>query len=542
MSNTFAYDLFEYPSQVIPQMHPAKLAAIGRLHGIRTAPPRACRLLEVGCGDGLHLLSLALAYPNSKFVGVDMSRNAIDRGNALLQKLGLKNLELIEADLLTWNPGPEPFDYITAHGFFSWVPESVRARLLALCNETMTEAGIAYISYNALPGCQIRQMLAEMMKLHIGDTSDPVERVSKATEFMMWLGNDTLDRGTYGKTVRAEAERLLNDSLPAVMFHDDLASINTAFFLTNFAQLISEYDLGFLAEADYSETNVASLPEEARERLSALNGTDPIVNDQHLDFLKGRRFRQSVICRGNHRLGGPIDHNAIFDMDIVGHLRPRHADAGTDEFDGQQDIWRFDSSDGAVLTTDQPVIKAALLEVGNAFPLPRHFASILDHARLAAASESPADSDGPLLAQALYKAFHLGLISLQVDAPIFATVVGDKPLASPLARLNVEMGNDVVASLRPSMVRLDSRPALELLAVLDGTRDRDMVLETLASRMAKYEIPGESEGESIRHDASWWKTQLEPTLEGALQLIANMALLVEPPQCDTLEPIAALPL
>ena len=73
MNEPFAYDQVEYPSLIHPQMHPSRLAAIARLHGIRAAAPGSCRLLEVGCGDGLQLITLAMAYPESRFVGVDLS-------------------------------------------------------------------------------------------------------------------------------------------------------------------------------------------------------------------------------------------------------------------------------------------------------------------------------------------------------------------------------------------------------------------------------------------------------------------------------------
>ena len=59
MSEPFSYDLVEYPAYVHSQMHPSRLAAIARLHGLPAASPTACRLLEVGCGDGLQWLTLA---------------------------------------------------------------------------------------------------------------------------------------------------------------------------------------------------------------------------------------------------------------------------------------------------------------------------------------------------------------------------------------------------------------------------------------------------------------------------------------------------
>src|SRR5262245_61868406 len=146
----FLYDVVSYPGLPQPQAHPARLAAIARLHGIPTASPSQCRLLEVGCGEGANLLACALAYPHSTFVGVDLSKSAINRGEAYQQKLGLTNLRLQAADLTAWQPLEGTYDFIIAHGFYSWVPLAVRDALLALCRDWLAPAGIAYISYNAL--------------------------------------------------------------------------------------------------------------------------------------------------------------------------------------------------------------------------------------------------------------------------------------------------------------------------------------------------------------------------------------------------------
>ena len=43
----------------------------------------------------------------------------------MIEKLGLKNITLHAADLQTWQDD-HTYDYIIAHGLFSWVPEAVR--------------------------------------------------------------------------------------------------------------------------------------------------------------------------------------------------------------------------------------------------------------------------------------------------------------------------------------------------------------------------------------------------------------------------------
>ena len=525
MTRSFAYDVVEYPPLIHVAMHPSKLGAIGRLLGMATASPRSCRMLEIGCGDGLQLLALAQAYPDSSFIGVDLSTKAIARAESMRAAIGLDNLQLIAADITEWDPGDAPYDYIVAHGFFSWVPPGVREYLLALCNRSLAAHGIAYISYNALPGCHLRQMVWEMMRFHVREVDEPSERVRQAREFLAWLGNDTMQRGAYGPAIRHEAMHLLNDSQPAVMYHDDLSSINEPYTITAFVEHARRYDLEFLAEADYHELNPALLGTEAQARFEAMCGTDRIANDQYLDFLKGRRYRQTLLCRAAVAPGSAILHNdAALDLDVSGHIRPEPAGSPDATRPG---MLRFASSDGAAISTNHAVVQAVLRQVGEAFPRPLAARQLLASARSEVASEAPLEDDADALSMTLTRAFELGLVSLQLDAPTFAAAAGAYPNASPLAREQAARGSDMVANLRPSMVSLDSTPALELLHLLDGTRDRTAILRDLAIRMAEHAIPTGDGHDRETHPPEWWREQLGPTLEQALGLCARNALLVE---------------
>ncbi|QIL20888.1 class I SAM-dependent methyltransferase [Thermomonas sp. HDW16] len=272
MSDAFSYDVVDYPSLIHPQMHPSRLAAIARLHGIHAASPKACQLLEVGCGDGLQLLTLAMAYPQSRFIGVDLSAAAISRGEAMRNRLGLHNLRLVAADLLEWNPGPEPYDYIVAHGFYSWVPGIVRGRLLQLCGERLADTGIAYVSYNAMPGCHLRRMVWDMMRFHVRDITMPAERAEEARSFLEWLATNTIGKPVYGDSLRLEAANLLNRTNASVLYHDDLAEINAPFSISDFMDGASRSGLRFLAEADYSESRDEMLDDDVRAHLQALSG------------------------------------------------------------------------------------------------------------------------------------------------------------------------------------------------------------------------------------------------------------------------------
>ena len=81
--------------------------------GITERLEKGIRVADLGCGRGLVLRKLATLYPKSRFVGIDLSREAIDyaRRNAS----GLDNLQYFARDLSSYDSTAEPasFDFIT---------------------------------------------------------------------------------------------------------------------------------------------------------------------------------------------------------------------------------------------------------------------------------------------------------------------------------------------------------------------------------------------------------------------------------------------
>ena len=150
--NITAYDEVDYPSHVYPQTHPDRLATIAMLLGMNPVPVEACRVLEMGCGAGGNIIPMAFDLPESSFVGIDLAGSAIAQGRELIAALGLKNISLQQLDVMAFPSELGQFDYIIAHGLFSWVPEMVRDRILAICRAHLAAQGVAYISYNTYPG------------------------------------------------------------------------------------------------------------------------------------------------------------------------------------------------------------------------------------------------------------------------------------------------------------------------------------------------------------------------------------------------------
>ena len=477
MSHQFAYDKVRYPAQVYPKLHPSRLAAIARLHGVAVASPKACRLLEVGCGDGLSLLTMAMAYPDSQFVGVDLSQEAIARGNALRIELGLDNLTLLAVDLLEWDPGKDRFDFVVAHGFYSWVPHPVRERLLALCNQTMAPDAIACISYNALPGCHMRRMLWDMLKFHSGAIDDPAERVAKAQEFLALLKSGLPENNLYAKTMAGEIDELTGRLNPNVLFHDDLAEVNDPCTLDQFVRHAREHALTFVAEANYHEMSTRNAHERVRPLLENIAEDDLVTKEQYLDFFTGRRFRQTILCRREAEPKAVADPAAIGELEVASALQP---DENGSDAEGRL---RFSHPSSGGLLTDNVTVQALLRACAGVYPRPRPVKELFD-AACGEASEEGRALELEKARQTIARAFAVGIVELHCDSPRFAGHVAERPRASRLAQVQVSSGESRVTSLRPSMVDLDDIVTRNLVLALDGRRDRAAIVAYLAEAVA----------------------------------------------------------
>ena len=94
-----SYDRVPYPGHPFAQTHPDRLATVATLFGLRPAHPDACRVLELGCGDGGNLVPMAYGLPGATFTGIDLAAGAIAHANELKTALGLDNLTLRHGDL-----------------------------------------------------------------------------------------------------------------------------------------------------------------------------------------------------------------------------------------------------------------------------------------------------------------------------------------------------------------------------------------------------------------------------------------------------------
>jgi len=468
------YDAVAYPTHAQPATHPDRLATVATLMGMRPVPAGRCRVLELGCGDGGNLIPMALALPGSEFVGVDIAGQPVARGQEVISELGLGNVRLEQADIRALGKSLGEFDYVIAHGVYSWVPPEVQDALLAACGERLTPNGVAFVSYNALPGGHIRQMVREMLLFHVREVEEPAERVAEAKAFLDLLAHAPEFPGTPDayRTLMGEEARRINARTDADFFHDELAAINHPVAVTTFATHAVRHGLQLLGEANYFEMDTARFGEQVAATLAGLEQRSFVLKEQYADFLKCRQFRQSLLCRSEVAL------DRTFHPDRVAGLWASSDLAPGAEPDGAV---RFSSPGYGSFATADPIAVAALRALHAVHPAALRFSSVLD-AVMPATEETSRFKVTRHLASVLQQSYGMGMIELHTRPRPVVLSPAERPVSSPLARLTIARGGEAVVNLRHEHVGLGDDGTRVLLSLLDGTRDREALVQEMRGR------------------------------------------------------------
>jgi len=202
-----SYDVVPYPSFPFPQSHPDRLATLATLFGMRPPPVKRCRVLELGCASGGNLIPMAVELQESTFVGIDLSIRQLAEGQAAIEALGLQNIQLMHMNILDVPADCGQFDYIIAHGVYSWVPPAVQDQILAICKQHLSPNGVGDVSYNTYPGWHFRGMIRDMMRYHAGQFPELRMRMEHARALLAFLAKSVpADHDVYGMLLKRELE------------------------------------------------------------------------------------------------------------------------------------------------------------------------------------------------------------------------------------------------------------------------------------------------------------------------------------------------
>ncbi|MBN1641140.1 MAG: class I SAM-dependent methyltransferase [Anaerolineae bacterium] len=483
-----AYDRTPYPGLSYSQTHPDRLATVARLLGLAPAPVAACRVLELGCANGWNLLPMAALLPDSVFLGIDNSARQITEGQGMLRESGLRNVTLSRMDISDITPSLGQFDYVIAHGVYSWVPTPVRERLLAVCSRNLAPSGVAYVSYNTYPGWHMLGIIRDMMLFHTREMADLSEKASEARALLDLLAESVpAENSAYGSFIKTYAQFLqgelkgAHEAGDALLLHDELEEVNEAFYFHEFIERAEAHDLQYLGDAEFRTMVGSNFDPAVLARMDEMSHS-VIDFEQYLDFLRNRTFRQTLLCHRGLEVRRSLSPEQVYPFYVSSNAGPVEPDADIQSVS----VVQFRGSDGATLSTDHPVSKAAMLCLAERWPRDVRFPDLLPLARVRlglppSPPEEEAAIDAQVLGANLLRAYSYSgsLVELRTHPVPLATQVAEHPLSSPVARAQARRDTRIT-NLRHERVKLDPIDCF-LLQHLDGVHDRKALLEALVA-------------------------------------------------------------
>ena len=298
------YSELGYKSMPFPYTTPATLEAYAALVGVSAPNPKTARVLELGATYGGNIISQALFNPDATFVGIELSQEQVEKGNEVIANAGLTNVSLIQSDIASIGSEIGTFDYIIAHGVYSWVDDGVKDALLRLIDEHLAEDGIAYISYNTYPGWHTMDEVRQLMMFSNRDKAqfNHKEKVLHGKTVGSIVGSQILkyDNLKERNSKFLGALRSVMQKDEYYVGHDHLEPNNDPVYFYQFNDHLEAHNLAYLCDADLTLSMVRSFDADIADTLDKLALNDHVAQEQYLDFMLDTTFRKSIICKVKH--------------------------------------------------------------------------------------------------------------------------------------------------------------------------------------------------------------------------------------------------
>jgi methyltransferase-like protein len=327
----------------------------------------------------------------------------------------------------------------------------------------------------------------EMMLYRTRDLADPQERATKAREFLDFLaGSIPAESGPYGSFLNTYASLLrgeIKGEHPAgdsFLLHDELEDVNEPLYFHEFAERTAAHGLQYLGEAELRTMADTNFSPEVSAGLREMSGS--IVElEQYMDFVRNQTLRKTLLCHEGVTLSRVLTADRLSSLCVASYAEPVTPDADINAVA----VAQFRSADGAVLSTDHPLTKAAMLHLAEIWPRVIPIGDLFSAAcsRLGIEQITRGDERLELEAQVLNTNLLKGhmysgyLVELHAFAPQLVLEAGECPVASPVARLQAQSGPKVT-NLRHERVELDELNRY-LLVRLDGCHSRAALVDAL---------------------------------------------------------------
>ena len=249
-----------------------------------------------------------------------------------------------------------------------------------------------------------------------------------------------------------------------------------------------------------------------------------------MDFLHNHAFRRTLLCHDDVALNRNLRTDIMreFQFAMVTPLRGEQIDLGSEDPVGFK-------LGGHKLSSVEPIVKAAVKQLAGQWPdaisfrdlhaaavkaLPAGKRPRRSSKRPSSKDKDTASASEKTLASSLMTFLCAGIAHAWVHPPKPLSPLGEKPLASSLARAQARRG-ELVSNFRHEQVKLDDTER-HLIALLDGEHDREALIENLRSAFSGGAMVIKAKDDALK-DVS--KEHLSAIVNKALARLHAAALL-----------------
>jgi SAM-dependent methyltransferase len=259
------------------------------------------RWCELGCGNGVTAAVAAASNPAADVHAIDINADHIDFATKLRDRAGISNLSLHCAAFADAALAALPkFDYIVAHGVYTWIDEATRRQLRAFVDRHLAPGGLFYVSYNALPGWAANLPLAGFVRAAARvETGNSAERFAAAAD----LATALTAAGARSLVASPMARSLIKRRAtmdPAYFPHEFLPEGWEPRYVTDVRAEFAELGLEPIGSAYICDNfDVYSIGKPGRAALEGI--ADPNLRELARDYFRVTGFRRDVFGRDVRR-------------------------------------------------------------------------------------------------------------------------------------------------------------------------------------------------------------------------------------------------
>jgi len=287
-----------YLRNFVDDLAPTRLRLVAALNGFSPPPAEGFDYCEIGCGNGDTTATLAAACPSSRFLGVDLNPEHVAFARGLAERGALSNVRFLAGDFEELERSALPdFDFVTAHGLFSWIGPSKRRAFIDLASAKLKPGGLCFVSYNALPGwAAVEPLRRLMLDSASGVAGNSLDRARQGLQAAKLLEEAGAAYFTSNPSARSMLEAMGKNGLSYVAheyFHAHFAPM----YFADVAQEMAERDLYFVGQLPvHLNYRDLALPPALVALLKGV--TNRIAFEGVKDFALNESFRRDVYVKG----------------------------------------------------------------------------------------------------------------------------------------------------------------------------------------------------------------------------------------------------